>query len=140
MEGVTGVIRLAENVIVDNLLVTAAIITALVTVGTLLWKVFRPLKNRVEEFLDWHEHFLSQWEGYHADKPGEVDTPGVMERLSRIDGEFKRNGGSSMKDSVEHLTKEVNDLALVVKKLRDDMGTLSDTIRKLHRDMGENTP
>ena len=133
MEVVDAVARLSENVVVDNLLVATAIITAIVTVGTLLWKAVRPLKIRVEEFLDWHETFRPQWEGMHGEGPGDIHTPGVMERLSKIDGEFERNGGNSMKDALFRVTRDLESLHF-------RLDQIDRRIEQLHRDMSKDGP
>lgn len=45
---------------------------------------------------------MVDWAGEEA-REGRDATPGVMERLNNIDGELKRNGGSSLKDSVDRI-------------------------------------
>lgn len=133
MEVVTGVIRLSENVVVENLLITVAVITALVTVGTLIWKAVRPFKVRIDEFLDWHETFRPQWEGMESRHKGEIDTPGVMERLSKIDGEFERNGGNSMKDVMFRVVRDMD-------SVKTRLDEISQLINRLHADRDKDCP
>jgi len=70
----------------------AATVTAL---GVLL----RPMYWRARAFMHWWEKFARDWDGEDGDV-GRDRVPGVMERLNAIDGELKRNGGSSLKDQV----------------------------------------
>lgn len=68
------------------------------TVLTLVTLIFRPLGKGLRDFLeDWAE-FRVDWFGEPA-RDGRSSRPGVMSRLNNIDGEFQRNGGSTMKDS-----------------------------------------
>jgi hypothetical protein len=48
------------------------------------------------------ETFMRDWSGEPA-APGRDATPGVMERLNKIDGELKHNGGSTMKDAIRRI-------------------------------------
>lgn len=130
---VVAIARLSDNAFVDNVLVAAALVTALATVGALIWKAIKPFKVRIDEFLDWHDSFRPQWEGYHGSGPGDIESPGVMERLSRIDGQFQRNGGNSLKDAVVKLTHEVESVSACLEDIRQDMRALSE---HLHDDRG----
>ena len=47
---------------------------------------------------------MRDWEGEVAE-PGRDATPGVMERLNKLDGELSNNGGKSTKDVVDRLLK-----------------------------------
>lgn len=131
---VVGISRLSESVLLDNILVVTAVIIAVGTVGTMFWKGVRPLVKRVNAFLDWQDQFRPQWEGMHSANPGDVEVPGVMERLSRIDGEFMRNGGNSMKDTLVRLTREVESIARGLEELREDVKELGENMRRVHDD------
>lgn len=54
-------------------------------------------------FATWHR-FMRDWEGEAADI-GRDATPGVMERLNKLDGELSNNGGKSLKDTVQRIEK-----------------------------------
>ena len=72
----------------------------IVTAGLLgLGAVLRPVYKKTKAFTEWLDRFMRDWEGTPAE-PGRDGTPGVMERLNRLDGELKHNGGSSLKDAV----------------------------------------
>ena len=75
----------------------AAFFTAIASICTFLWMLLRPLR---EQSARW-DQFWDDWNGSPA-SPGRDAVPGVMERLQRIDGEFQRNGGSSLMDMVEN--------------------------------------
>ena len=51
--------------------------------------------------------FWEDWNGSEA-RAGRDATPGVMERLNKIDGELKHNGGSTMKDAVKRIEQKLD--------------------------------
>ena len=71
---------------------------SLIGLGALL----TPAYKKTKRFLNWLERFMRDWEG-EGDFPGRDRTPGVMERLNRLDGELSNNGGKSTKDVVNKL-------------------------------------
>lgn len=76
----------------------------------ILWKVISPVVRKTRSLLNSLDRFTRDWFGEEAE-PGRDAIPGVMERLNRIDGELKHNGGSSMKDSqrrIENKLKEID--------------------------------
>jgi len=75
----------------------------------LLWKLIKPLCDRIHAAMDAWDAFLRDWAGEPA-SPGRSAVPGVMERLNRIDGELKRNGGSSMKDAINRVEKKLEQI------------------------------
>lgn len=85
-----------------------AILTIALSVSTVLgaWfavtKLFKPLQKRIKFWIETWENFMVDWAGEEA-REGRDAVPGVMERLNNIDGELKRNGGSSLKDSVDRI-------------------------------------
>ena len=80
----------------------AAAVTAILTALGLLWRLLKPLCDRIHLVMDNIDNFMRDWSGEPA-APGRSAVPGVMERLNRIDGELKRNGGSSMKDAINRV-------------------------------------
>ena len=91
------------------------IITIFATVGIItaallgLRQLIEPYKEKADLFMSWFEDFKRDWSG-EEESPGRDRTPGVMERLNRLDGELSSNGGKSTKD--------------VVNKLYDNQGVL----------------
>lgn len=73
---------------------------ALISLGVLL----SPLYKKLKRFMEWMERFMRDWEG-EPEEPGRDATPGVMERLNKLDGELSNNGGKSTKDVVDKLYK-----------------------------------
>ena len=72
----------------------------------MLWKLLSPLFKKVKSLIDSLDHFTKDWFG-EPTSPGRDAIPGVMERLNRIDGELKHNGGSSMKDAMKRVEKKL---------------------------------
>ena len=73
---------------------------ALISLGVLL----TPAYKKVKRFVYWLDMFMRDWEG-EPEEPGRDRTPGVMERLNKLDGELSNNGGKSTKDVVDKLLK-----------------------------------
>lgn len=93
----------------EQLNLYAAVATSVGTlIGTwfLVVKLVRPLFRRTVNLFNTWEGFIRDWAGTQAE-PGRDAIPGVMERLNRIDGELKHNGGSSMKDQLARLESEM---------------------------------
>jgi hypothetical protein len=84
------------------------IITIFATIGVVtaallgLRQLLEPYKNKFDSMIDWFEDFKRDWSG-EEESPGRDRTPGVMERLNRLDGELSSNGGKSTKDVVNKL-------------------------------------
>ena len=87
----------------------AAAVVAVGSALVMLWKLIKPICDRVHKFMDAWDAFLRDWAGEPA-SPGRSAVPGVMERLNRIDGELKRNGGSSMKDTLNRVDKKLGQI------------------------------
>lgn len=64
------------------------------------WRSFSRMTTKLDLF--WED-----WNGEEA-RPGRDKTPGVMERLNKIDGELKHNGGSTMKDAVKRIEQKLD--------------------------------
>jgi hypothetical protein len=86
----------------DQILMWCAAIIAVGAAIGVLRKLLKPILTRLHAAMDFWEEFSRDWAGEEK-APGRSAVPGVMERLNRIDGELKRNGGSSMKDSISRI-------------------------------------
>ena len=84
---------------------------AVLTAASLLWKVVfaKPVKE-VMDSVRWWGKFQRDWDG-EPEGPDRKRVPGVMERLNILDGEFRRNGGSSLRDQVLETRKDIEVLA-----------------------------
>lgn len=71
-----------------------------------LHKLLKPIVTRVSALLHHTEQFVKDWGGEPA-APGRDAVPGVMERLNKMDGELSRNGGKSVKDTVNRIEKRL---------------------------------
>lgn len=84
--------------------------TTIIAIGgalAVIWAVTRPVFKKTKNLLESLQSFIRDWEG-EEESPGRDSTPGVMERLNRIDGELKHNGGTSMKDSLKRIEKKIS--------------------------------
>lgn len=88
--------------------VTALATTVGVIIGALIavTQVLKPFKQRLQKWITTWEQFMDDWAGEEA-RDGRDAIPGVMERLNNIDGELRRNGGKSMKDTVNRIEKRL---------------------------------
>ena len=59
-------------------------------------------QDEAEERIRQQDQFLRDWAG-EEERPGHDATPGVMERLQKIEKELQHNGGSSIKDAVRRI-------------------------------------
>jgi hypothetical protein len=85
--------------------VASGIFSLLILVST-IWFAVRPTVKAVSEINHQLEAFMRDWNGTVAE-PGRDAVPGVMERLNRLDGELSRNGGKSVKDTVNRIEKRL---------------------------------
>lgn len=100
-------VGLQDGIGLDDVVTFCAGATVVLTFGLLLFR--KPLAEFREFMKDWRD-FKADWFGTEA-RDGRSRTPGVMERLDNIDGEFRRNGGKTMKDSqfrTERAVKAIN--------------------------------
>lgn len=70
------------------------------------YAVIRPFFKRINFWITTWEQFMRDWAG-EPSREGRDAIPGVMERLNNIDGELKRNGGKSVKDTVNRIEKRL---------------------------------
>lgn len=98
-----AVVSLSDGIGLDDI---AAWCVAVTTICTFIWWLLRPLIRQAHRW----DAFWDDWNGTPGG-PGRDPVPGVMERLQRIDGELKRNGGHSLKDHVDQIGRKVDDLA-----------------------------
>lgn len=71
-----------------------------------VWLAVRPTVKSIAKINHQLEVFMRDWHGTPAE-PGRDAVPGVMERLNRLDGELSRNGGKSVKDTVNRIEKRL---------------------------------
>ena len=111
--------------------------TTVIAVGgatTIIWKVSSPVVKKTRSLLDSLSKFVRDWEGEEA-APGRDKVLGVMDRLNRIDGELKHNGGTSMKDSLKRVEKKLGEIDSrldegnqMFKSLDSRLGTVEDKL------------
>lgn len=99
------------------------IVGTLIAVGQLL----KPFKARLKKWITTWEQFMDDWAGEPA-REGRDAVPGVMERLNNIDGELRRNGGKSLKDTVNRIEKRLIDGDKRFDSLEQRVSTLEDRL------------
>lgn len=72
-------------------------------ISVFLVNIWRSMTNLTKKL----DLFWEDWNGSEA-RAGRDATPGVMERLNKIDGELKHNGGSTMKDAVKRIEQKLD--------------------------------
>jgi hypothetical protein len=82
-----------------DMLGITGIIIALTAAFLGVKQVVIPIIKRINLACETASNFSRDWNGEPA-SPGREASPGVMERLNRLDGELTHNGGKSIKDVV----------------------------------------
>jgi hypothetical protein len=93
---------------IDSSLYLATFITAILGASFALHKFFSPVTKTVKELSDKLDRFFRDWDGTPSE-PGRDAIPGVMERLNKVDGELSKNGGKSVKDTVNRIEKRLEE-------------------------------
>ncbi|MFD7052122.1 hypothetical protein ACFWBS_28075 [Streptomyces mirabilis] len=96
----------------DAALVWGGALSLLIGIGTAIWRVVRAVSHvtsRTGQFLD-------DWYG-EGERPGVPARPGVMERLSNVEGylrsvqhEVRPNSGASLRDAVDRANERLERL------------------------------
>lgn len=86
-------------------------------VAGLVRLLFNPFIQDMKEDREWRKEFRRSWDGEES-RDGRDRVPGVMERLNSIDGELKRNGGSTVKDAVHQTKRIAEETAAEVKDIK----------------------
>lgn len=74
-----------------------------------------PMIKKVRNLTNGWDDFMRDWKGEEGE-PGRDAAPGVMERLNNIDGEFKKNSGSTLKDAVARIEAKLDEVDTRLKK------------------------
>lgn len=113
-----------------ELQVTASVLGIISTAAGLVTLLFIPTIRRRIDRRHALDRFLRDWAG-EDEVPGRDRVPGVMERLNRLDGELKRNGGSTMKDAVYRIEETATKLATTQEEHGKHLASLTDELRKV---------
>ncbi len=81
-------------------------LVSLIVIFATIWFAVRPTVKAIIRVTHQLEDFIRDWNGT-PQEPGRDAIPGVMERLNRLDGELSRNGGKSVKDTVNRIEKRL---------------------------------
>ncbi|SET43644.1 hypothetical protein [Nonomuraea wenchangensis] len=82
-----------------------AIAGGLVTIATAVAVVIQIMK-----FLKKVSNFIDDWQG-EPERPGVPGRDGVMTRLEKIEAELKTNHGSSLRDAINRIEANLDDLS-----------------------------
>jgi hypothetical protein len=93
----------------QTIMAWAGVIIAVGGALAVIYKLISPLVKKTKSLLNNLDRFTNDWFGTE-EAPGRDAVPGVMERLNRIDGELKHNGGSSMKDSLKRVENKLKQI------------------------------
>ena len=77
--------------------------------------VIFPMARKLRQFDRGWADFMRDWRGEDPE-PGRDAAPGVMERLNNIDGQFKKNSGSTLKDAIGRIEAKLNEVDTRLKK------------------------
>ena len=102
------------------------IISGIVALLTFIGLLLRPLFKKLKLSLSTWESFMRDWNG-EEQAPGRDPAAGVMQRLNKIDGEFKRNGGSTMKDDVAGMKESISDIKEGLGRIEESLVNLNKT-------------
>jgi len=97
--------ELGIPVTMNDIAMIAGILVAVTGAIIGIKQVIYPLWKKVHILFDTWSSFVRDWNGEEA-APGRQATPGVMERLNKLDGELTHNGGKSVKDVVVRLEEQ----------------------------------
>lgn len=104
---VDAAVTLRDGIGSEDLIWLAGLVAAVSTIlGFLQVFLVRPLRRWMRT---WDE-FSESWHGSPA-RPGWDATPGIPERIQRIEREVQRNGGASLKDRVFEIDRKLDALA-----------------------------
>lgn len=115
-------IQIDLNVLAPTIVVLTGILT-IITVAIL------PMVRKFKKLSTGWEDFMRDWKGEDAE-PGRDHSPGVMERLNNIDGEFKKNSGSTLKDAVARIERKLDEVDERLKKGDERMTRIEDKLEK----------
>lgn len=107
-------------------------IVAISAAGFAVAKLLRPFFKKVSHLMATTDHFLRDWAGEPAE-PGRDKVPGVMERLNKIDGELSRNGGKSVKDTINRVEKDVSQLRAILTEFAVRLEVVERAVEKVKK-------
>lgn len=110
----------------------AAAIAILTLVGLLHRMFLKKVISEARDSMAWLRKFQRDWDGEPAEA-GRDAVPGVMERLNRIDGELKRNGGSTLKDKVFETFEKAEELESRVTTIELRQCEIQEALKKGNR-------
>lgn len=105
---------------------TMVVLTGVLTIFTV---AILPIIRKMRNLTNGWDDFMRDWKGEEGDA-GHDPSPGVMERLNNIDGEFKKNSGSTLKDAINRIEKKLNEVDERLQKGDERMTRIEDNLGK----------
>jgi hypothetical protein len=128
----------------SNTAITLTAIGGVLAAIVAIYQIFKPLHTKVKKFSEWVGKFMRDWSG-EPEEPGRDRTPGVMERLNKLDGELSNNGGKSTKDVVDKLFANQERIMSIFEnviermiKIEDHLGIPHDVDETISEDLEDN--
>jgi hypothetical protein len=109
----------------SNTAITLTAIGGVLAAIVAIYQIFKPFHTKVKRFSEWADKFMRDWSG-EPEEPGRDRTPGVMERLNKLDGELSNNGGKSTKDVVDKLFANQERIITTFERVGDRLTKIED--------------
>lgn len=117
-----------------GVLTSIAVITS--SVIAVLTAVIFPMARKVKNFSSGWDDFMRDWKGAEPE-PGRDASPGVMERLNNIDGEFKKNSGSTLKDAVARIESKLDESDARMERIEDRLRKGDERMGRIENKLNE---
>ena len=74
-----------------------------------IYKLTSPIVKKTKRLMEALDLFTKDWFGDEGDDL-HPRTPGMLERMAKVEAELKHNGGSSIKDAVRRIEKKLTEI------------------------------
>lgn len=74
-----------------------------------IYKLVSPVVKKTKRLMEALDLFTKDWFGDEGDAH-HPRTPGMLERMSKVEAELKHNGGSSIKDAVKRIEGKLSEI------------------------------
>lgn len=94
------------------------------------------MARKVKKFSSGWDDFMRDWKGEEPE-PGRDKSPGVMERLNNIDGEFKKNSGSTLKDAIARIEGKLDESDEQMSRIEDRLKKGDERMTRIETKLNE---
>lgn len=74
-----------------------------------IYKLVSPIMRKTKNLMEALDLFTKDWFGDEGDAH-HPRTPGMLERMAKVEAELKHNGGSSIKDAVKRIEGKLTEI------------------------------